>query len=215
MLIWRRGFSTTRWRHQMEIFSALVALCEGNQPVTGIIPPPPTPPNPHAHLAERFFHHTMTTSNGNFFSVSGPLWGESTGHRNYPPPPPPPPHTHTHTQASDEELCDVFRDFRLKKRLSKQSRRRLIETPLRSLWRHFNAIVVASAERHDGCPHWGLFYWLILIPTCISNCIHYKMWCTITYPFPNFNGYTVEVWQWISNLVSLFVMDVITYPCWD
>ena len=33
---------------------------------------------------------------------------------------------------------DAFFDLRLDKRLRKQSRRRLFETPLRSLWRHWN-----------------------------------------------------------------------------
>ena len=31
----------------------------------------------------------------------------------------------------------------------------------------------------------------------------------------NFNGITVEVWEWISNFIPYFMMDVITYPCWD
>ena len=26
----------------------------------------------------------------------------------------------------------------------------------------------------------------------------------ITYPFPNFNGATVEVWEWISNFITHF-----------
>ena len=34
---------------------------------------------------------------------------------------------------------------------------------------------------------------LTLIPTLISNYIHYKVWDDITYPFINFNGATVEV----------------------
>ena len=34
----------------------------------------------------------------------------------------------------------------------------------------------------------------------------------ITYQFPNFSGYTVEVWEWISNLVPYIIIDVITYP---
>ena len=42
-----------------------------------------------------------------------------------------------------------------------------------------------------------------------------KVWYEITYPFPNFNGYTVEVWEWISNFIPHFIMDVIIYPCWD
>ena len=41
----------------------------------------------------------------------------------------------------------------------------------------------------------GPFYYngLTLIPPCISNYIHYKVWGEITYPFLNFNGETVEV----------------------
>ena len=42
-----------------------------------------------------------------------------------------------------------------------------------------------------------------------------KAWGEITYPFPNFNGSTVEVWEWISNFITHFIMDVITYPCLD
>ena len=36
----------------------------------------------------------------------------------------------------------------------------------------------------------------------------------ITYPFSNFNGSNVEVWEWTSNLIVYFIMDVIAYPCW-
>ena len=36
----------------------------------------------------------------------------------------------------------------------------------------------------------------------------------ITYPFRNFNGTTVEVGEWISNLIPHFIVDMI-YPCWD
>ena len=38
-----------------------------------------------------------------------------------------------------------------------------------------------------------------------------NMWDEITYPFPNISGWTVEVWEWISNLIPHFIMDVITY----
>ena len=37
------------------------------------------------------------------------------------------------------------------------------------------------------------------------------MWDEITYPFPNFKGGTVEVWEWISNFIPHFTMHVITY----
>ena len=67
-------------RHQMETFSALLAFCSGNSPVTGEFP------------AQR------------------PVT------RNF----------------------DVFFDLHLNQQLSKQWRRRWIETPSRSLWRHCN-----------------------------------------------------------------------------
>ena len=43
----------------------------------------------------------------------------------------------------------------------------------------------------------GPFYQrgLTLIPAWISNYIHYKVCYEITYPFLNFNGATVEVWE--------------------
>ena len=65
--------------------------------------------------------------------------------------------------------------------------------------------------------NWGPFYkqGLTLIQSSISNHIHYKVWYEITYPFPSFNGATVEVWEWMSNFISHFTGHVITYPCWD
>ena len=41
------------------------------------------------------------------------------------------------------------------------------------------------------------------------------MWDETTYPLPNFNGFTVEVWEWICNFIPYFTGYVITYPCWD
>ena len=34
-----------------------------------------------------------------------------------------------------------------------------------------------------------------LIPVCISNYTHYKVWAEITYPLPNFNDATFGVWE--------------------
>ena len=42
-----------------------------------------------------------------------------------------------------------------------------------------------------------------------------KVWDEIIYPFPNFNGCSIEVWEWISNFITHIVIDVITYSCWD
>ena len=40
------------------------------------------------------------------------------------------------------------------------------------------------------------------------------MWDEVTYPFPNFNGCAVEVWEWIRNFTPHFTGQVITDPCW-
>ena len=70
-------------------------------------------------------------------------------------------------------------------------------------------------------PHWvnrifmgPLLLTETLIPAWINNHMPSKMWDEISYPFPNFNSYTVEVWEWISNFISHIIMNVITYPCW-
>ena len=59
----------------------------------------------------------------------------------------------------------------------------------------------------------GPFYWQGLIR--INDIMPCKVWDEIAYPFANFNGCTVEVWEWISNLITHFTMDVNTYPCRD
>ena len=69
--------------------------------------------------------HTMTSSNGNIFRVTGHLCGEFTGDWWIP-----------HTKASDAGLWCF--DLRLNKRLSKQLLGRLFETPSCSIWRHCN-----------------------------------------------------------------------------
>ena len=51
---------------------------------------------------------------------------------------------------------------------------------------------------------------ITLIPPWISNLMPCKVWDEITYPFPNFNGATVEVWGCISNFTPHVIMDVIT-----
>ena len=37
-----------------------------------------------------------------------------------------------------------------------------------------------------------------------------RVWDEITFPFPNFNGSTVEVWEWISNFIPHFIMGGVT-----
>ena len=43
----------------------------------------------------------------------------------------------------------------------------------------------------------------------------YKMRREFTYPFQNFNGALVEVWQWMSNSIPSFTGRVLTYACWS
>ena len=45
---------------------------------------------------------------------------------------------------------------------------------------------------------------LTLIPAWISDHILSKVWDEIIYSFSNFNGCTVEVWEWISNFIPHF-----------
>ena len=43
-----------------------------------------------------------------------------------------------------------------------------------------------------------------LITARIGNHMLNKVWDDITYPFANFNGCIVEVWEWISNFMPPF-----------
>ena len=73
----------------------------------------------------------MTSSNGNMFRITGFCAGNSpvtAGIHRFP--------SHRRVTRS----FDVFFDLRLNKRLSEQSRRRWVETPSRSLWRHCNVM---------------------------------------------------------------------------
>ena len=68
----------------------------------------------------------MTSSNGNNFRVTGPLFGEFTGPGEFP------------TQRPVTRSFDVFFDLRSNIRLSKQPWGWWFETPSWSLWRHYN-----------------------------------------------------------------------------
>ena len=57
--------------------------------------------------------------------------------------------------------------------------------------------------------------WLIFVTAWMSNYILNIVWGKITYPFPNFNGKTVKLWEWINNLILHFTGHINTYPCWD
>ena len=47
------------------------------------------------------------------------------------------------------------------------------------------------------------------ITAWMNNHILYKGWDEISYPFQNFNGCTVEVWDWICNFIPHFTEHVV------
>ena len=81
----------------------------------------------------------MTSTNGNIFLNNGLLWGEFTGHRGIP-----------LTKASDSELW-CFLWSVPEQADDKQLRRRWLEIPSSSLWRHCN---VVRRHRYIGFWKW-------------------------------------------------------------
>ena len=68
----------------------------------------------------------------------------------------------------------------------------------------FTQILQGYLTGTDKVKSTGAPFGLTLILPGISNYIHYKVWDEITYPFPNFNGVTIEVWDWICYFISHF-----------
>ena len=56
-------------------------------------------------------------------------------------------------------------------------------------------------KNYFGYPGSLLLTQINLIPAWISKHISSKVCDEITYSFPNFNGATVEVWEWVSNFI--------------
>ena len=75
-----------------------------------------------------YFLFSLWRHRMDIFCVTGALCREFTGHRGIP-----------LTKPVTRSL-NIFFDLRLNKQLSKQSRRRQLETPLRSIWRHCNGV---------------------------------------------------------------------------
>ena len=83
------------------------------------------------------------------------------------------------------------------------------------------AVAVAAVWPSGPCELRGLLGHINLGPILLTWVIsawisnHMHSWDEITYQFPNFNGSTVEVWEWINNFITHFIMDDISYLCWD
>ena len=96
-----------------------------------------------------------------------------------------------------------------------------------SLWWH-NAFLSWCRDTGDDYLSWNRLstmnspdfcIFALVIFTFVSKFYNFKsqprvvICLEVTYPFPNFNGNTVEVWEWISNFISQLIKNVITYPC--
>ena len=121
------------WRHQMETFSALLAICAGNSPVPGEFPTQ----RPVTRSFDVFFDLRLNKwlskqRRGWWFeTISRPL----RRHRNAPVT-----DEFPSLRAPGTRSFDVF--FDLNDRLCKQLRRRCFETPSCSLWRHCNVVLL-------------------------------------------------------------------------
>ena len=86
----------------------------------------------------------------------------------------------------------------------------------RGIWGHGIDPILTnmSSPTEEGETNRRVAHLLAVISTWIrNNYMPNIVSDEITYPSPNFNGVTVEVWEWIRNLISYFTMDVIINPC--
>ena len=109
--------------------------------------PPPYPYDYKGDTLTMICFIMITSSNGNFFWVTGHLCRELTGHRWIP-----------HTKASDVEFSCFF-NLRPNRRLSKQWWGWWFVTPSRPLWRHCYVVVTFLKKNHPqergmGCLEW-------------------------------------------------------------
>ena len=95
---------------------------------------------------------------------------------------------------------EVFRDLRLNKLMSKQSRRRWLETPSRAFWRHCN-----DYENPTVVMHWRNYYDTIVRLKCKLGSIHWPFsWCECS------------VWSGRQHIPGKFVICLILNKtkCW-
>ena len=82
--------------------------------------------------------------------------------------------------------------------------------PLQREWeRRFNVVPsswgISGLALHGGISSGPFYlYLLTLIPAGISIYTNQKLWGEIAYLFPNSNVCAMEVWEWISNFISLY-----------
>ena len=94
-------------------------------------------------------------------------------------------------------------------------------------WRYLSKALINQSRMTYVCFSKLGHHWFFLLKTFVSpftnmvltviqagiiNYTHYKVWDEISYPFPNFNGYSIEVWKWISNFIPHHNIYVIPPP---
>ena len=188
------------WRHQMETLSVLLAICAGNSPVPGEFP------------------HKGQWRGALMFSlicvwINGWVNNREAGdlrrrHAHY--------NVTVMWMAGNDHIWMPLIAVWL--RIAG-----LITQHLRWLWfectvhpqnmHSFRNVRCLVLVRYD-LPYTSAFF-TNFNPRWIINHTPCNVWDEITYPFPNFNGCTVDVWEWINNFIPHFIMDVITYLCWD
>ena len=147
----------------------------------------------------------MTSVNGNIFRATGPLWGESTGHRWIP-----------LTKASNAGLWYFFICAWTNGWWNSR-----YAGDLRPHGAYYDVTITITLKDMDKisrcqttnkhvkartvCSNLGalLLTWAKLIPARMSNYIHFKVWGEITYPFQNVNCTAVQILEWISHFIPL------------
>ena len=135
----------TWWRHQMEIFCALLALCEGNSPVTGEFP------------AQK----PVTRSFGVFFDLglnkrlSKQLWG-----------------WWFETPSCSSWLhCN---DCWLATWITRNICEPLVHTSVRMYWSPFGPFLCIMVQERSRLAPLGAFVWFLLVPLLIYRMTSYK-----------------------------------------
>ena len=145
----------------------------------------------------------MTSSNGSIFLVTGPLWGEFTGHRWIP-----------FTKDSNAELW-YFLWSVPEQRLSKQSRRKRFETPLCSLWRHYKNKLMARYYSSTLLLQWsfvstadeGKHGWIIA---------SHRLSCGVIMDLSNFLNCKLSLCKiiFVCNTFNIYINDIFQFkPC--
>ena len=118
----------------------------------------------------------MTPSNGNIFRVTGPLWGESTGHRWIP-----------LTKASDTRFHVFFDPLLHGKRLRNQSRRRRFEDAIALIMTSMYN-VEESDQNSQSCNQIARYFTFVSFHKCLIH-IYIHIYIKHIYIYISLNDY--------------------------